>query len=453
MKALTSALRLSIFIVSLFLINFYGNSLFAQTPTINFGYPINNMTNVSLEPTFAIRTNYPIDVSSCNQNFPESGWITDTSDTNYDKSVSSIIDSSLITTILPPTVWLMEKWVHDSIPDSLWSKYVYPAKVVLLNDSTMSITDFILHPGTSYVAIVKGVRVIASADTHPDTMSVSESSITFSTIPPLPRLIRNSVESGKSRIRCNDTVWAEFNLPMSTTSTSLGNLLEVVKIVGDTSLDSNTFEYLTQPVTTFTYSLSTDGKRIFGVPTTTLSTTDRYFLNINLGYLTGESYDTRKVPFEVASSVYVYIQAMKSDTSVIIPFQSRENSFSVNFGDTLDYIAPDTCGYFTFIGWNAPDFPSIDTSTNPHLVFPVGSCTSANPEMAITAEYQLLPGRILTVNDTTGGTTTVVNHYGDSLGTGGVFFIPENEPIKLVATSDSGNIFTEWVSNDTLVKR
>lgn len=169
--------------------------------------PADEATEVQIKPTITVKTHFPIDSSSITweRGCPDSAACVQTW----------------------PSVLVLPKLFSDSIigHDTALMKIAVPGTYELVDDTTLTFTPLSdLGYGGTYVAKVKNLRVVvdtAVGPGAPDTLSVDETSISFTTVLPIHRVIAVNI-SPSTLMRCNDTIKMVFNRPLAADTSPTG---------------------------------------------------------------------------------------------------------------------------------------------------------------------------------------------------------------------------------------
>src|ERR1041385_3412757 len=94
--------------------------------------------------------------------------------------------------------------------------------VTVLNDTTLTVNTSALDNATEYIAILRNLRVV---DTANDTLTVPDSiRVSFTTAYGTPMILGSSVLESGGMMRCSDTLRVYFNQPLDSASTPTGAL-------------------------------------------------------------------------------------------------------------------------------------------------------------------------------------------------------------------------------------
>ncbi len=254
------------------------------------------------------------------------------------------------------------------------------------------------------------------------------------------------------RFKCGDTVLLSFNRKLDSCSTLLGPLVSLHQWEGFAlNVDSATAETSWNSVSPG-YFLSQDSLSVCFLMDS-LHNSGHYRVQINTGYLTGDSARYDEAYLFKNAHAGLKARAKSSDTSVALPenmglFESSVAQL-VYPGDTAHLVAPMTRDSFYFARWLAPGESSIDSVTTPHLQR-VYDCSNLY-SILVDAEYSVMSKDTVLIIDTVGSTcgSYTVRGWADSLG-GNMYTVYRGPGfgLEIVAwVPDTSCIFVNWNSS------
>lgn len=430
-------------IIVLLLIAGSGLRLSSQTPLVTIDFPASGADNISRSPALklSIQSPYKIDLSSMTPAIPDSLPL-------YDTVLQRLCYTQAF--VIPSGVYMN----NDS---TLKLAMVLGAKAYLLatSDTTFELTPiYRLQYMSEYGVCIWGLRIYNPMTMDTIVVDTVVNSL-FHTTLPIHKLVATSFDNSLLA-RCSDTLVTTFNRKLTGNSTALGDIIALRRITGTSAIDTVNFSFTSTIVTSAT-QLGSDSLSLQLIPSAPLIPGEKYYLDVNMAYLTGDEADNKSIAFAARQMASVSLSA-KNEIGTSLPPECMPY-----LGETTYYLQTDehlfvsTPKYpntnFEFLHWECVNNPAINNNTSPDLDIAL-SCNQLD-EYNLQAVY----GRIIL--DTiriiipgggvgTGGSSAMVKvtGYRDSLGYG-YYTLPrvEGANLMLIVTPPTGYKFNSWTSS------
>jgi hypothetical protein len=292
----------------------------------------------------------------------------------------------------------------------------------------------------------------------------------FTTVNKLPDLLWTSVDKDQKLFPLNE-VELLFDAPIQDYTTSGNNVL-----IGGSPLVTISFVHKDSIVFPEGYLLDTDtlisvstwmepgDTRMRGkilVPPDSLDYGRVYFINVNLGLITGDPSHNKKLPFLLEQGYLLTVIPVDSEGDDLqedfILYPSAGKDF-YEFGDTVRVFAANAGFGYQFVQWKTNDVAGLNGNTNRGLQWVARASDVVGQEnrkflrLTIKAEYQYTPTTSVYVESATNGSSKVVDlGKGTVLGSTGEYDIYKDELAMIAAIPDSGYQFSHWQSSSALL--
>lgn len=404
------------------------SALMAQ-PQVISTTPSHQATGVSLTTTIDVVTNAKLLQSHITDRIP-------CKDSNY--------------LYARPCIYVTTEKMYDIVngDPELLMMFGFSGTISLLNDSTIRLTlhDHQLLNENLYKVKIAHLKALVPNQNGFDTVDVQEYDFSFTTVEHPHKIVATSLQN--MYVGKNDTLKVTFNRALSSTTTEQGPLALIRRQIGSFTDSTMSITYQYDTITT-NLSLSSDSKTLNILPVD-LGPDTAYVLDVNVGYLTGNSFNDRHYDFYLLNRSTVWLRYASIDSVKPIPTQLEEQKYDKVYlvGDTILVKVPRVIKDMYFIGWDCPDDMSIESSTLPHIYRQLSY--SNLKDFHITAKYAEMKKDTFQISNynPTGG-KIIVENYADSLGNGTytVYRSPAAS-MTIRAVADSGKYFTNWTSSD-----
>ncbi|HVZ37895.1 MAG TPA: Ig-like domain-containing protein [Candidatus Kapabacteria bacterium] len=405
----------------------------AQSPTITFIDPASGAGDVEIHPTITLRTTLRIDHSS----------------------VRAFRDTAVYTDTTRPAFLLVPKMLADSVPDSLLPLLAMRGTYAIAGDTIRFTPGANLLFNTTYTLKVHGVRAIDDSvvGPSPDTLDVTDASITFTTVPDVHHLVSVPVFMNPW-IQCSDTMRLKFDRKLASSTSISGAIIamdQLDSVVWDTD---STWHMTTSSVSGTAWLSASDSSLLLFKPAASLTPGTEYFVRANVSKLTGDSSDDRTFAVRVKNVYSVNVSAVAEDTSAGTPsasLLSHQGEIIAGEGSTVTVSALRQDANFAFVRWESPDDSLLDGSTDQTLSI-TQSC-SALKDITLRGIFRKRDTVTVYVSAATHVGVTVyryntVGDTTDSIGAAGTYMLAPGEGITLMARPDyaNGGSFQNWSS-------
>lgn len=407
------------------------SALMAQ-PQVISTTPAHLATGVSLTTTIDVVTNAKLLQSHISPTMPRHDSVAD-----YKRSSIYVASS----------IW------YDTVggnPDYLAATGL-SGTISVLNDSTirLNLNPDQLEYENLYKVKVAHLKALVPNQNGFDTVDVQEYSFSFTMIDGPHRVVSYSIETERY-LRKNDTIKVRFNRALQSTTTANGPIAEIQKHTGITAIDSASVIDNYSNVNA-NLSLSSDGKTLLVKPLI-LNSDTTYLLNVNVGYLTGDSLDNFRKDFYLKDHGTITLQVANADTTKPLPTFVKPDqgirSWVMKVGDTLRLSAPEELSNYHFTKWVSPNLSVLNNNTNSTINYTFGFGNIDDYSItAIFAEIQKDTVEITPANPV--GGKFIVQNFADSLGNGiYTFYKGTHNTMMIIAVPDSGMVFSSWISSN-----
>lgn len=431
-------LNIKLAVAMLLLLCSSGGEIISQTPpVVSVDFPSTGMTDIAREPILQLSVPFPykIDLSSMKPAPPDSLPAYDT----------------LLNRLRYTQIFVMPSSVYNNNDSTLKLATVLGSRThsSATSDTTFNVyTNRRLRYDTEYGIAVFGLRVYNTSTM--DTLSIDTViGSQFHTVQPLHRLVSTSFDNSVL-VRCHDTLFTTFNRKIVSYTTPLGDMVTVKKITDTVMVDSLHFGFVTTPISG-TAVLSPDSLTLAFVPDSALIVGEKYYLDVNVGYLTGDVSDNLSLAFGVRQTAKITIGAKAEDSTDVLPPGCtpylHSTPYYIQSGEAFTLAAPKYNSDFVFLQWVCENNATINGKTSPELTFSL-SCNEL-ADLHIQALYgRVIVDTFLVDNGGIGG-YVVVTGYQDSLGWGR-YTLPrkEGESLSFLAVPTPGYSFTNWTSSN-----
>jgi hypothetical protein len=409
----------------------------AQGAEVEITFPVDESTEVIIQPTIIIKTKFPIDSSSVT-------WV-------YARS-----DSGAPITHWP-TLRLLPKVFADSLADSVQKKAAIPGEYELIDDTTLHFTPISpLSYGVEYKATVKNLAVVvdtAIGPGSPDTVSVADTSITFTTVLPTHAVLGSNI-GPESTLRCGDTIFLVFNRPLTSDTSATGPFVTLERLDSVQYVSDTNYTTFKDTVAVSTWLMAPDSNVMCIKSTGVLDPGAQYFLHVETSKLTGDTLDDVTYTMYVRDRFALNVTTADEDTTQSAPPSSLTSHANISYhqaGTTVRLDAIDQNSSYAFVRWECQGFPAIHNNTNSTITFSQ-SC-GALTDLNVTAVFRQRDTIRVQVRDTL-HTWVRVYHYSTSTetytyaGDTGTYTLLPDERLQVYAGSDtSALVFDQWFSN------
>ncbi len=407
-----------VFIITIMLLN---TTLSAQN--IEFIYPVNGQEDVSISPDITITTDLPVDESSLKMTWQE--FVIDTTATPPDTTYE----------LLPnyPTIYVIDSYVYENLPDSVWQYNTKAVSAEIINDTTIKVHTRNLDNFENHFIFIQNLRVVDGQD----TLTCSNTNITFKTQKADFALLESSL--GQGFLRTNDTLYFDFNRAIDSVTTALGDMVNILNVHSSIQVDSTTYrDSLVQINCDLWFNI--DSTRIFVKPNG-LELGDDYYAQVNLDYLTGDTLDKSYHWFHVAEYFKLKLTATP-DNYIFHGFSDSLKTCKI--GDSIFIKADYEINGKTFSHWSCPKIPQLDGSTDMSIAIP--SSLENIPDIDIIAVYETPPTRNITVIQASNCTISVYDMENSYLGGAGNYIVRDDgkEHLRIICEPSQPYQFTHW---------